>query len=293
MLIHMLVMLIVAGAVQYGLLEVVNQTIRERSHIQTKSDRQFFLKQLKKNMLFPNSLAESSLLSPQNDNLKACIIGGPVATCTENCCSHNVAYGFSYLDPKDSSATIESKRRLTGPPGSPVYYTAKGHFCPEQTASSCDFKLTTTFTPHCPGEEASCSHAEHIKISINLEATNNFYKLVKDDVLTGYYFVNRNYKPSIIPMSSVLLKQGDETTITVRGNSGHPSETQSYIFSLCQSSNPGIAEIIQCYPFSHGEALVRVLGKALGTTNVQFRINDGGTANALSDIYSLTVEVIP
>lgn len=290
-LVQVLFLIILIGMIEYGIVQVLLRVQSSRAQIQTRQDRQFLMKQLKKILSSPSSLIESASLATQNQELKACVSGGPIGACPKNCCLGETETGFYLVDPLDNTSNIEAKKKLTGTTTNPVYYSAKGAWCPAQTASDCDFKITTNFTARCPGSMTKCDHAEHLKIDISIEPTN-FYKIIRSETLTTYYFVNTNYKPFILNIPSVALSLGTTKNITVTGDPGHPSENQNFIFSTCESDDTNIAQI-NCFPFSAGQAQVQIIGNAIGTTFLRLGINDGSTVNNLSDIYIVNIEVTP
>ncbi|MEN0059649.1 MAG: hypothetical protein AAGB31_12490, partial [Bdellovibrio sp.] len=100
--------------------------------------------------------------------------------------------------------------------------------------------------------------------------------------------------PKVVPMAKVVIKRNSTEDITITGDSGNPSEEQNFIFNLLQSSNSNIAAIVtpSNTPFAGGVAVIQVQGVNVGTTTLQIQINDGGTENALSEVYFLEVEVV-
>lgn len=290
-ILQVLMLLILIGVLEYGIVQSLLHYQTSRKQIQLRSDRLFITKQFSTLLSAPKSLLESATLTSVNQELKACLLGGPVGACTSNCCNNNVTAGFYLVDPVDNNADVNLKRRLTGISTNPIYYLKNGAWCPDQTVANCAFKILTNFTPRCPGSTPNCDHAEHLKIEVLVEPTNNF-QLIKNELFTTYYFVNRNYQPKILPITPPTVNLGGTTTINVIGDPGHPSEIQNFIYSLCKSNNTSLVDIT-CFPFGSGQSLVQINGLGLGTTQLEFQINDGGLEHNLSNIYTLNVEVVP
>ncbi|MDG0817414.1 hypothetical protein [Bdellovibrio svalbardensis] len=264
-----------------------------------KYAREFEISQIMTLIKVQNGLTESSQLT-QNSILASCLFGTPTATCAENCCPHNSAQGFYFIDPSDNTIDINSKNRLVGPPESPAWYNANSSLCQNSNKDDCSYGLSATFEAACPGAQPTCHHAEHLLITLHLLSNQNAKgnsQNIKARDIPIIYFNNINYPPVVMPVSDLTLSlaAGTEKTVDITGSSGHPSETQNFIFTKCFSTDTGIVQITSPpdTPFSSGMATIKLKPMAAGTAQVTLQINDGGLENNTSKDYTFNVTVTP
>lgn len=252
-------------------------------------------------MKLKNGLSESALIEG-NRNLFACLNGGAIGGCLKNCCKSDVETGFYYLDPADTEIKGELKRRLLGPASQASYYLANGLVCGAANFDSqeCAYRISGSFLAHCPGGEASCSHAEHLRLNVKLEYNPKYPHssvIPKDRDISFIYVNERNYRPSIEPIfdQTIYLEDAFEHEVLVRGNSGHPSELQNFLFTKCESADSKIVEVKSPVdqPFVGGIAKVKLKGVNKGTTKIKLQISDGGLEDGLSEEIFFTVQVVP
>ncbi|MNL36586.1 hypothetical protein D3C87_1586720 [compost metagenome] len=152
--------------------------------------------------------------------------------------------------------------------------------------------MTSRFIPHCPGGVSSCDHAEHLTVEMEYTPVAGKEHLMKPMKKSLIYFVNLNYQPFISPVTAQSLVTGGSITLSVFGNSGHPSEVQNFIFDKCEALDPSIVKVT-CYGFLNGMGTLKIEGLSIGTTSVALRVNDAGAENNLSPELTFSVTVTP
>lgn len=235
-------------------------------------------------------MASSAQLLPENEKLKACIEGGATSTCASNCCEGETEFEFYMLDSRDSTVDPKDRLKLGGTTNDPVFYNLQGENTCVQP--NCFYRVISKFKARCPGGVSTCSHAESVKTSVSIIPEPGKEHLMKSEVRNRVYFVNINYKPFIVPIANQALTVGGDSTFSVFGNAGHPSEVQNYLFEKCQSADTTIATIT-CYGFMNGVGTIKISGVAIGTTKMTLQVNDGGLENNFSDDLEFNVTVSP
>lgn len=236
----------------------------------------------------PFGIKTSAGLSPLNDKLRVCVQGGTLPGCSSNCCTHGVKADFYLLDPRDTNPDFSARARLSGPATDPVFYDETGNN--KCVGLACVYRVSSSFVPQCPGGVASCEHAEHLTVTLSVDPLEGKEYLMKSRTKNLIYFVSLNYQPFLTPVSNVTMAVGESRTISVYGNTGHPSEVQNFIFEKCQASN-GAAAQVTCYGFLNGVGTLKLDGVAVGLSTITLQINDGGTENNLSNDLTFNVQV--
>lgn len=281
------------GALAWSFTGTAKEYIDGVYSIRRSSGRSFSLSQIQIMLATTKSLSESSRYLPSNESLRVCLEGGAQGACLENCCQGNIAQGFYFKDPLDTTAQIDAKRDISAPPGSPVYYKLDGSPClnASSTTNSCAYSLVSTFTAHCPGGVSNCDHAEHLRISVLMVPMEN-YPQIKEKELVSYYFPHVNYPPAIPNIGDQSLTVGVPQTLPFTADSGHPSEIQNFKFEICQSANEAILKVT-CQAFSGGVGQIILEPLSAGNTTITLQINDGGLTNYLSKPYTFNSAVSP
>lgn len=285
----MVAMLIIALLVlATGQLLVTLQTFMKKS--QQSSNRVLSLYQLTDQVTRREAFAESMVMTPDNDKLRTCVVGGSLGACASNCCAANTAEEFILVDLDDPNPNLLSRRRILGTAAKPAYYTQDGKPCDPNT-QKCFYKVTGTFSPRCPANLLTCDKAEILVLNLKvqpLDATTQ----VKERSLTIHYTPASNAKPTLVAIANQIITVGGQVTVPVNGNSGHPQEKQNLFFSQCTSSNPAIARV-RCFGFINDIGNILVEGLTQGTATINIQINDGAAENNLSDVNSFQVDVTP
>jgi hypothetical protein len=295
MMLYMLGMIVFISALTFSFTDTAKLYITDLQVVKKFRGRDFSNTQIQKMLSTTKSLSESALFTPQNDALRVCLDGGPLGTCTENCCAGNTQVGFTFKDPTDTAPQITNKRSLTGPLAAPIYYRQDGTLCDIANSggdiSSCAYTVTSIYEARCPASAANCDHAEHLKITVSAKALS-FFSQIRDKEFISYYFPKLNYQPvvPVIPAQSLVL--GTPSNVTITGDSGHPSEIQNFIFAQCLSAAPSIVKAT-CQDFAGGAAQIVLEPLAVGATTITLQINDGGLFNFLSKPYTFNVVVNP
>lgn len=292
-MLYMVAMIAFVSALAYSFTDTAKLYMDDLQSVKKFRGRDFSLTQIQRMLATTKSLSESALLTPVNEALRVCLQGGASGACTENCCKGNVDTGFTFKDPTDTAPQVANKRSLSSSPGSPVYYRADGTLCGAANGdmNGCAYGLTSTFVAHCPGGVASCDHAEHLKIKISRESRSLFSN-IRDREVISYYFPKVNFQPALPVIPEQSLTVGSGLTLPITGDSGHPSEDQNFIFTLCNSGNNTVVKVT-CQDFVSGVGQVVFEPLAAGTTTVTLQINDGGLENFLSKPYTFSVVVNP
>ena len=176
-----------------------------------------------------NVFNQSMALSPENDNLRVCLAGGPLGGCSTNCCSANGEHEFVLLDLNDSTSDLSMKRRLLGTVAKPGYYNVDGAPCNILT-EPCYYKVSGTFSAHCPAGASSCDKAELLTLSLRIQPTTPTLAF-KERSISLYYTPQINTKPTLQPVANQNLHVGERLKVPVYANSGHPQEKQNFFFS--------------------------------------------------------------
>ncbi len=260
---------------------------------QKKSEAVLKLNNIKtKILLTSDSLTSSSLVLPENDRLCPCTQGGnfkvngnPVCTLTS--CTSNVESGFSFYDPNPNTPG-----KLTGPPTNPVYYNMDGQLCSQlqDPETNCGYKMMTSFRAHCPGNFASCDHADYLVLILDIQPTAAFASEMAPEKTYYTYTVPLNYPPQIATVPAQTLTHPETRKIAITADPGDPTEVQNFIFEKCESSNPSVATV-RCYKFVNSVAQILVTSQSPGTTQIRLQINDTSPSNSLSDISTFNVTV--
>jgi|GEM_PF-2846792 hypothetical protein len=224
-----------------------------------------------------------------NIALKACVLGGAAGTCTTNCCQNDNVTQFYLLDPRDTNSNAALRSRLAGPVGDPQRYDDNSN---NNCTNNCAYTVKSSFRAHCPGGVSTCDHAEHLQVQLEYEPIAGKEHLMKPTTKNLIYFVNVNYQPFLNTVPPQSISRNVPTTLSVYGNSGHPSEVQNFIFDVCESSNESLVRIT-CYGFSSGMGTLQLEGLSPGSVTIRLKINDGGTENNLSNEISFPVTVVP
>ena len=293
-MVYLLALVIFIAALAFSFAGTAKLYIDDMQSMKRFRGRAFSLNQIQKMLSTTKSLSESARFLPQNNALQVCLEGGANGTCTENCCEGNIEQGFSFKDPLDTAPQIEMKRTLSAPPGSPVYYKADGGVClsaQQGSLSGCAYGLTSTFIAQCPGGTASCDHAEHLQIKVQMKPLGSFSQ-IKEKEFVSYYFPKVNYQPVVPVIGDQTLTVSVPVSIPMTGDPGHPSEVQNFKFEQCVSSNAAIVKV-QCLAFAGGVGQIVLEPLAVGTTTITLQINDGGLTNFLSKASIFNVVVSP
>lgn len=263
---------------------------KEVGRMKRKQDRVMTIHVMNQALTSEIGIAGSSEFLPENEMLKACILGGSTSTCTSNCCNGSDTFEFYLLDPRDSTIEAKSRTRLGGTTAMPAYFDFNSNSgC---TGENCLFRVITKFKARCPGGAATCSHAESLSTTVDIIPEAGKESILKAQTRTLIYFVNLNYQPSISPIPAQTVPVGSDITVTVYGNSGHPSENQNFIFSKCESNDSSISTVA-CYGFLNTVGTIKVTGLSIGTNKIKLQINDGGLKNNFSEDLEFNVEVTP
>ncbi len=300
-MLYTLVFVAVVAVFFFSFSNVIHNLQLQVASNQKKADRQFDITQISKYMTMQSGLDESSA-APGNEALSVCLRGGAQASCVENCCESGKTTDFFFVDPTDNNPDINLKKKLTGPPASPAYFYANGSPCVfnSQNPGDCTYSLISTFEAQCPGAQADCEFAEHLKIKVrmlfNPLAQRNSL-LMKDREFNLISFNKRNYRPAVLPISTVTLYLNNPTEqeVSVIGDSGNPSELQNFLFKKCESSNPSVVTLTSPpdAPFSGGAVKIKMKPMSLGVAQIKMQISDGGLENDTSKEYALDVNVLP
>lgn len=291
-LVYLLGMMAFISVMVFQFTSTASLYLEEVQSVKKIRGRNFAMAQTQKMLSTTKSLAESARFLPLNNPLRACLEGGPDATCTENCCQGGVEQGFYFKDPLDTAAQIENKRNLSGPANAPVYYKADGSICNPSLLGNlggCVYGLISTFIAQCPGSASTCDHAEHLEIKVLMKPRDEFSR-IKEKPYFAYYFPKVNYPPVMPVLGDQALKVSIPQTIPVTGDSGHPSEVQNFKFEQCVSGDASIVKVT-CQAFLGGVGQIVLEPLAPGTTTVTLQLNDGGLTNFLSKPYTFNVAV--
>ena len=253
--------------------------------------------QLERLLLSQFAVRTSSYL-PENDLLRACAFSEQIPGCAGvKCCPNNKDFPIALADLNiDMSAAssagkiaqIQAAPRLSGPESNPVLYSEQG--IPNCT-QNCAYSVATTANAHCPGEEPTCLHAEHIVITLHINPVGQFGFLQKETTQKLIYYVNRNYPPIATgPTGPIAVANGGDIFQSVSMNSGHPSEKQSFAFTTCESDQTSVATI-DCTGFAGAIGNFRVIGKSVGSTQIRLQVSDGQPENSLSQTLIIPVVV--
>ncbi|MCM2281246.1 MAG: type II secretion system GspH family protein [Bdellovibrionaceae bacterium] len=241
-----------------------------------------------------NSLNDSSTVTPENERLCPCLRGGSfmvggVPICNRNTCDANRDEEFAVHQMVNGAL-----ERVTGTVAAPVYYLADGRRCMASAATSeteCDYKLLTKFNAHCPGDVASCDHADYVILTMDTVPVGNRSRIAAEKTQI-FYTVQVNYAPSIEVIANQVMVVNETRKIAVKGGSGHPSELQRLVFEKCESSDTARL-IAKCYRFVDGTGQLILEAKATGTVTVTLQVNDGQTENPISAPLTFNVTINP
>lgn len=230
-------------------------------------------------------LEKSAKVSPINDSLCPCVIGGKMQSggvniCVKNICTANIATDFTFYDSSANPLTA-----LAGPTTAPVYYDLIGAPCsPDPNKNiTCAYQSSVKFTAHCPGNLPSCDHADYLAIELSLTPVGT--QFFSESKKVFIYPVNLNYQPFIAPIPNQTLPLPFDKKIPINANSGDASESQNFIFETCSSSDTSIVEI-HCYKFINSIGQIILTPKSAGVAKISLQINDGGLENNLSQVFT-------
>lgn len=286
-------MLIVAGILSIILFAFADLIIgmqKEVGRMKRKQDRVISNHVINQALTSNIGIRGSAELLPENEMLKACILGGATSSCTTNCCNGQDTFEFFLLDPRDSTVEAKNRARLGGTKASPAYFDQNSNSgC---TPPGCMYRVLTKFKARCPGGVTSCSHSESLSTTVEIIPEAGKESMMKAQTRSLIYFVDLNYQPFISTIASQSVAVNSEITRSVYGNSGHPSEVQNFIFEKCESADSAIATVT-CYGFMNAVGTIKIDGVAAGITKVKLQINDGGLNNQLSEVLEFEVQVTP
>lgn len=289
-LVQMLVVLLITSTLMLAISDFVVGIQTDLRRMKTQQDRVLVNYVIDQALTSQAGLESSAGLLPDNELLKACIMGGATSTCAANCCDNDVEHEFFLLDPRDTNPDLSKRLHLGGTTDSPAYFDSEG--TPGCTGPSCLFHIATKFKAHCPGAISKCDHAESVASTVQIIPEAGKESSLKYQERSVVYFVELNYKPFMTQIVDQSVAIGLDLSNPVYGNSGNPSEDQSFIYEKCDSADKNIATVT-CYGFINAVGTIIIHGVASGTTKITLQINDGGMNNNLSDDMSFNVTVTP
>lgn len=271
---------------------------------QQSSNRVLSIYRLSDRVTDKSAFLKSLALTPENDKLRSCMLGGPLVgtACLSNCCTPSTTpVEFVLLDPTDTSNPLANRRKLLGTTAEPAFYTAEGETC-ASGSPGCFYKVTGNFLPRCPGGEATCDRADLMTINLLIEPATVTAR-VKTRELKLQFAPNINSKPTIAAIVNQSVQVGKTVKVPVLGSSGHTQERQDLIFNTCESSDKNIATVT-CYGFMNEKAQVVVTGVTAGSVTVTLKIDDtspqidkitepSAVPDNISDPGTFVVDVIP
>lgn len=271
--------------------------LKKRTTQQTNKEKRFLANTNLKRLLLSDFAISLSSYASENKELSYCALGFSDASCPDGkCCQHNKTFSIHLIDPSINLKTNDEKQRLewvkaapriTGSQATPILYTAQGS---ANCTENCAYSAYTLATPHCPGEEPTCLHAEHIKVDLHLVANNDSKSFMRDSVTSLIYPVQRNYPPTILNAIPYELMRGTSQTFSISVDSGHPSEKQTYSFVKCEIENTTLAQVA-CGGFTNNMGFFTIQGIAVGATTITLQVSDGQMENDKSKAVTVNVVV--
>lgn len=238
------------------------------------------------------SLDKSAQVSPSNDLLCPCAMGGKMKVggtnlCANSLCTANVATEFYFFDPQ-----VKDLITLAGTSVAPVYYSANGARCKYTTNpnTECAYKSLASFTAHCPENLAQCDHADYLTVELVLTPTPGH--ALAETKKKFIYPIKLNYPPVLSVISNQTLQMSLATKIAVNANAGDPTEAQNFVFEKCDSSDTNIVDV-KCYRFINSVGQMILTPKSPGVATITLQVNDGGVINSLSNMMSFSTTVNP
>lgn len=272
-------------------------SLKKRTAQQTNKEKRFLANANLKRLLLSDFAISLSSYASENKELGYCALGLVDASCPDRkCCQHNKTFPIHLIDPTINLKTSDEKQRLewvkaapriTGSQATPIFYTTQGV---PNCSENCAYSAYTLATPHCPGEEPTCLHAEHIKVELHLVSNSESKSFLKDSVTSLIYPVQRNYPPIILNAIPYELMRETNQTFSISVDSGHPSEKQTYSFVKCEIENTTLAQVA-CGGFTNNMGFFTIQGIAVGATTITLQVSDGQMENDKSRAVTVNVVV--
>lgn len=270
---------------------------KKRTNLQTSKEKRFLANSNIKRLLLSDFAITLSSYSSDNRELAQCALGASGSSCLDGkCCLHDKPFTINLIEPTIDLQNIpESARtdavnqapRLTGSEKNPVYYSQQG--IPNCT-DNCTYYAYAMGTPHCPGKESHCFHAEYIKVDLYLKSTKQGASTFRDRHHSLIYPVMRNYAPIILNATNLEMEPNKTFTYNINVDPGHPSEKQTFTFSKCEITEPKIATIA-CTGFIKDKGYFEIHSTSPGFALLRLQVSDGQMENTHSQIVEIPLVV--